>query len=261
MEHRLIALDMDGTLLDGQGAIPEGFWDVLSEATSRGITIAPASGRQLATLRSMFSGQLDPGTYIAENGTCVFHNGSVVSTTELDPLAVHAIIDSADEFDLVICTPEMAYIQPELGPETRAEIDKYYFSTTEVSDLHEVAEQGVIKVAAFTNQDAEAIIYPVIKAAAPDENVVVSGAHWVDVMSPNAGKGRALLALADTLGIPQAQTLAFGDYLNDLELLETAGTAYAMANAHPKIKAIADHIAPANTEYGVVTVLKELLAD
>ncbi|WIM73424.1 HAD hydrolase family protein [Corynebacterium suedekumii] len=58
---------------------------------------------------------------------------------------------------------------------------------------------------------------------------------------------------------PQARTLAFGDYLNDYELLEAAGTAWAMDNAHPDIRAIADHIAPPNTEAGVVTVLRELL--
>ena len=78
-------------------------------------------------------------------------------------------------------------------------------------------------------------------------------------MDPTAGKGRALLALADALGVPQARTLAFGDYLNDYELLQAAGTAYAMENAHPDIKAIAHHIAPSNTEAGVVTVLRDLL--
>ena len=69
MDYGLIALDMDGTLLDGAGQIPEGFWDVLVELQRRGVVVAPASGRQLATLRSMFDGENDPGTYIAENGT------------------------------------------------------------------------------------------------------------------------------------------------------------------------------------------------
>ena len=69
MEFRLIALDMDGTLLDAAGRVPDSFWEVLAEARSRGIAVAPASGRQLATLRSMFTGDRDPGTFIAENGT------------------------------------------------------------------------------------------------------------------------------------------------------------------------------------------------
>ncbi|WIM72792.1 HAD hydrolase family protein [Corynebacterium suedekumii] len=118
MDYGLIALDMDGTLLDGAGQIPAGFWDVLVELQRRGVAVAPASGRQLATLRAMFDGEHDPGTYIAENGTCVFHDGEVVSTTELDPAAVHAIIDAAADFDLVICTPTVAYVLPGLSTAT-----------------------------------------------------------------------------------------------------------------------------------------------
>ena len=81
---RLIALDMDGTLLDGDGNIPESFWQLLATAQDRGIAIAPASGRQLATLRDMFSSDADgamPSTFIAENGTVVFHRGEVIDTT------------------------------------------------------------------------------------------------------------------------------------------------------------------------------------
>ena len=104
---------------------------------------------------------------------------------------------------------------------------------------------------------AEAEVFPVIDAAAPDANVVVSGANWVDVMHPEADKGVALRALADALGIAHSETVAFGDYLNDYALLQAAGTAWAMDNAHPELKAIADHIAPSNVDHGVVTVLKD----
>lgn len=261
MDYKLIALDMDGTLLNADGLIPQSFWGVLAELKSRGIAVAPASGRQLATLRTMFTGSLDPGTYIAENGTCVFHEGEVVSTTVLDPAAVHAIIEACHgEMDLVICTPEVAYLHPSVDAATMREIDKYYVSTETVADLHSVADSGVIKVAVFTPDDAEVVAYPLVKQAAPEENVVVSGKNWIDIMSPSAGKGRALLALAEALGIKVSETLAFGDYLNDYELLETAGTSYAMKNAHPDILALADRIAPPNTEEGVVTVLREMLA-
>lgn len=261
MEFKLIALDMDGTLLNAQGRIPPSFWDVLVELKSRGITVAPASGRQLATLRTMFTGSLDPGTYIAENGTCVFHEGEVVSTTLLEPAAVHSIINAChNKLDLVICTPDVAYLHPSVDAATTREIDKYYVATETVSDLHSVADSGVIKVAVFTPHDAEAVAYPVVKQAAPGENVVVSGKNWIDVMSPSAGKGRALSALAETLGINISETLAFGDYLNDYDLLETAGTSYAMENAHPDILALADRIAPPNSEEGVVTVLRDMLA-
>ena len=67
---RLVALDMDGTLLTPEGVIPESFWPTLDAAHAAGMTVAPASGRQLATLRGMFARNA-PDTFIAENGAVV----------------------------------------------------------------------------------------------------------------------------------------------------------------------------------------------
>ena len=261
MEFRLIALDMDGTLLDAAGRVPDSFWEVLAEARSRGIAVAPASGRQLATLRSMFTGDRDPGTFIAENGTCVFHGGKVVSTTLLGESTVRSVIAAADAagLDLVVCTPDVAYHLPTVSDATMTELQKYYVSREQVRDLREVAGTDVIKLAVYTCGNAEELAYPPLCEAAPEANVVVSGANWVDIMAATAGKGRAMTALAEEMGVGKHEILAFGDYLNDYELLQAAGTAYAMENAHPDIKAIAHHIAPSNTEAGVVTVLRDLL--
>ena len=87
--------------------------------------------------------------------------------------------------------------------------------------------------------------------------MAVSGKEWLDVMPAGANKGAALHHMADTLGIDIAETAAFGDYLNDYELLQEAGTAVAMDNAHPQLKDVADVIAPSNLDHGVITVLNE----
>ena len=255
MEFRIIALDMDGTLLDAAGQIPDSFWPVLGELRSRGVAVAPASGRQLATLRAIFPGD----TFIAENGTCVFHEGEVVSTTLLDVPTVHSVIDAAAglDMDLVVCTPTVAYHLPGISAETEAELAKYYHSRQATEDLHAVT--GVIKLAGFTTGDAEREIHPALRDAAPDANVVVSGAHWVDIMAAGAGKGRALTALAEAMGVGKHQIAAFGDYLNDLEMLGEGEWSFAMENAHPDIKKASKYLAPANTEDGVGQVLKRLL--
>lgn len=249
---------MDGTLLDAHGSLPPGLGEVLAAAAEHGATVAPASGRQLGTLQAMFAGDNEPVDYIAENGTVVAHHGEIVSTTSLPKDPVHAIIDAAaGRFTVVVCQPLKAYTHPGLDDMTRKEIDRYYHSTAEIDDLHDAVTEDVVKVAVYTPDNAEALVAPVVKKAAPGMNTVISGAHWVDVMDPSADKGVALLALAEALGVEKTNTVAFGDYLNDYALLKAAGTAYAMDNAHPKLKAIADHIAPSNTDYGVITVLRE----
>ncbi len=261
MKHRLVAADMDGTFLDGRGGIPEGFWDLYPRLARAGIVFVPASGRQLATLQDLFGPLGQDLNLIAENGTVVYSGGEVVSTTPMRARSAHAIIDAAQaapgRMEMVICTPTMGYVN---SPDILDEVSKYYHRVSTVEDLHEAVDDCVIKVALYSAEDAETVAAPLLRAAAPEERAVVSGKHWVDVMSPEANKGRALTQLARALGVEQRNTVAFGDYLNDLEMLRAAGTSYAMSNAHPLLKETADRIAPPNTEAGVLTVLESMLA-
>ena len=262
MDFRLVVTDMDGTLLNAEGNIPEAFWPLLDRLRDQGVAFAPASGRQLATLQSQFDHAGEPMSYIAENGTVVVHAGEVISLTTLSPDAVHAIIDAARAADVdmgvVVCRPERAFVERN-DEAFLAEGSKYYLSLTEVDDLHAEVNSEVIKVAVFTFEDAETVAAPLLRRAAPEDKVVVSGKHWVDIMDQSADKGRALTTLCEAMGIPVSASVAFGDYLNDMELLQAAGTSYAMANAHPDIAAIADRSAPGNTEDGVLVVLRQML--
>lgn len=283
----LVAVDMDGTLLDGQGKLPPQFPEMLTHLEEHGVLLAPASGRQLATLQNMFDPFGMKLPLIAENGTVVHDGEKIVSTTAMSDQTVHAVIDAinahnkqaeeqadcAQEFadrrlNLVVCRPECAFVDsladiPGAAPASTGttlaqEIEKYYNQHSVVADLHEVVNGEVIKLAIFSATDAEGIAAPLAFETAPDDAVAVSGQHWVDIMHPQANKGHALVALAKDLNIAEENTYAFGDYLNDLELLKAAGTAYAMENAHQDLKDIADHIAPANTDNGVAKVLYSL---
>ena len=260
---KLIALDMDGTLLNAQGQIPEEFWPILERAHELDVIIAPASGRQLATLQSMFTGrERVPLSYIAENGTVVYHDGEIIDSSVIPAEAVErvlqAVADINVDFELVLCTPEVAFVSDSLGQDSSRELNKYYHSQLPVSDIHSAArENDIIKIAIYSPAGSEDHIAPVIDKAVPDQNIAVSGKAWLDIMPAGADKGRALSHMAQKLGIEIADTVAFGDYLNDYELLQAAGTAVAMDNAHPRLKEIADLIAPSNVENGVVVTVSE----
>ena len=254
---RLIALDMDGTLLDGESKIPESFWPVLKRAEELGVTIAPASGRQLATLQHQFGPEL---SFIAENGTAIAHKGEIIHVSVLPDDAVLRILDALQavtvDHDVVLCTPTVGYVSEDANPDTFVQLEKYYYSRETVKDLRAmVKDSDIIKVAVYCSAGSEEHIAPVVFKAVPDHNVAVSGKEWLDVMPAGANKGAALHHMADTLGIDIAETAAFGDYLNDYELLQEAGTAVAMDNAHPQLKDVADVIAPSNLDHGVITVL------
>ena len=78
-------------------------------------------------------------------------------------------------------------------------------------------------------------------------------------MSPTADKGHALRAVQDTLGITAEQTMAFGDYLNDVGMLDAASFSFAMDNAHPDVRAHARFVAPSNNANGVVRTIRSVL--
>ncbi|QPK80287.1 HAD hydrolase family protein [Corynebacterium lizhenjunii] len=250
---------MDGTLLDGNGQLPEQFADVASRATAAGVTLAPASGRQLATLQRMFP---ESSTFLAENGTVVMYEGRIVETTAIAAADYQAILDAAGTLDVahtvLACTPHTAFVRPDQLDLAAVEVSKYYASVTPVDDLRTI-DEPIIKVAVHCAAGAEEHLYPTFLNAVGDLNVAVSGAVWMDVMSPLGNKGRGLATLAAAAGVELSRTAAFGDFLNDYELLHTAGTAVAMANAHPRLKEIADLIAPPNTEHGVIQVLDQWL--
>ncbi|MCG7273643.1 Cof-type HAD-IIB family hydrolase [Corynebacterium afermentans] len=254
---RLIALDVDGTLLDGDGRVPDAFWPLLETARSRGITLAPASGRQLATLQQMFP---DCEDFIAENGAVVARGGEVVSTTALPEAPVQRLLSALPNAPFaahaVVCAPSVAATAA-LPPAVDAEVDKYYASRTLLGDG---SASPTIKIALYVESDAERNAYPWVRELVPELRAVVSGKHWVDLMHPDADKGLALAQLAEAMGVAMSETAAFGDYLNDLGMLRAAGHAVAMGNAHEDVKAVADEVVGTNTDGAAVARLAKWLS-
>lgn len=262
---RLIAADMDGTLLLPGGHIPDRLWRLLERLQQRGIAFAPASGRQLATLQRMFEGVEVELDYIAENGAYVVRGDTEISSDAMDPEFVATIITRLRTLvdggmlraGLVVCGKRSAHIE-DVGAEFLAEVNKYYAKLEVIDDLLAVDDQ-VLKLAIYDFDGGESHTAPAFADVTATHQVVVSGAHWVDIMNATVDKGVALVNLQRALGITAAQTMAFGDYLNDVELLRAADWSYAMSNAHPDVLAVARHRAPSNADEGVISVIEELL--
>ena len=266
---RLVVADMDGTLLDGEGRVPEDLWPLLERLEAAGIVFAPASGRQYATLSRMFDRAREGMVFIAENGSLVVRDDEEVSSATIGSATVVEVVAAmrrlaGDGTDLgvVVCGKRAAYVE-RTDRRFLDHVDPYYASLVEVGDL-EVVDDDVIKVAVFAFGGSEDCVAPHLhrfREVGDGHQVVVSNTHWVDVMPAGVDKGVAVRRLQESLGIGPEHTVAFGDYLNDLEMLDAAGHSFAMANAHPDVLDRARHRAPANTENGVVRTLTRLLDD
>lgn len=254
---------MDGTLLITGQDIPDSFWPVLEQARQRDLVIAPASGRQLATLRHMFAAD-PPETFIAENGAVVWHQGEIVSTTAMPATPVRRLLEALDAAPFtayaVVCAPEVCFTRTDLPPKISKEVSRYYRSRQELFSLHDAPLDNVVKIAIYVQGDAEAEALDWVESQVPELRVLLSGKHWIDVMDPNADKGHALEALASKLGVEREDTAAIGDYLNDLGMLRVAGHAVAMGNAHEDLKAVADEVVGTNVDGAAVERLARWLA-
>ncbi|WP_087024250.1 HAD family hydrolase [Thaumasiovibrio subtropicus] len=258
---KFIATDMDGTLLDNSKVLSPDFHTLFPRLEQAGILFAAASGRQYYSLLETFSAQQNEMVFIAENGTLVMYKGEELYSATIDRDEITQVIETTRAIDdafIVLCGKKSAYIETQ-DPTACEEIARYYHRCEYVDDLLSV-EDEFIKVAILHFGGTEALVYPSIHAAFGDSHqVVVSAAIWLDVMNARASKGDAIRHLQETMGFTYEETMSFGDYFNDVEMLEASYHAYAMENAHEKVKAYARFIAPSNEDKGVYVVLERLL--
>ena len=249
---RLAAVDMDGTLLDDDKNFPPGMDELLDQMDARGVTFAPASGRQVWTLIDMFPGR--PGmTVIGENGGIVMRDGVEVSSSPVDG-------------GLVMCGKQFAYVE-------RADdrfvdgVMPYYHRTKRVDDQIAIIDgieageidDAIVKLAVFVLGPVEALAEATLANFADTHQYAISGANWADLQIRGVDKGSAVRDLQRFLGVERSQTAVFGDAGNDLSMMSEGDLSFAMANASQDVVEASRFIAPSNNEAGVAQVLRALL--
>ena len=137
-------------------------------------------------------------------------------------------------------------------------LEEYYPNYTIIFNPNEITEP-IYKVALFHEQNSERFIYPFVKHIENHYKVKVSANHWVDISDNKANKGHAIALIQETYGIKPEDTMVFGDYNNDIEMLKLAKFSFAMKNAHPDVKAVANFETKSNDENGVEYILKQVI--
>ncbi len=261
---KVIFCDMDGTLLDDASQLPAEFPAVAAELKRRGVLFAPASGRQYFSLLDSFPDYADDFMFLAENGTLVMHRGEeLYSDTVEKPLAQQLLARAAELPGIyeVFCGKHDAYVrEDQRTPVLDAELHKYYTHAQSIADFHDVPDEA-LKVSLYDAQgQAEQTILPVIQREFGDKlQVVLSSAYWVDIMSQHISKGVAVQHVQQRLGISPDECAAFGDYLNDAQMMSAVTHSFAMANAVPEIKELARYETASNNEHGVIKGIHRLM--
>jgi len=260
---KLIASDMDGTLLTTDKRLPKDFSQVVRALDEKGVSFCIASGRQYASLRRDLKELVPQLIFIAENGALIMEKDKQLFIDPLDARDLPRIMRAAEGLERVypvICRSDCALVDQSASEAFVEELRMYYEQTFVVENLVEKCDDfhDVCKVAFYDAGDAAAHELPVLQSRLGDRHsVILSGANWVDVMKPGVNKGRAMRMLQEIKGISPDECMAFGDYLNDLELLQSVTESYAMENALDELKRISKYIAASNDEDGVMRVVKQ----
>ncbi|EKF54136.1 cof family hydrolase [Galbibacter marinus] len=258
---KLVVTDMDGTLLNDQGKVSKEFYSVFKKLKSHNIHFAAASGRQYYSIANKLSPIVDDITIIAENGGIARRGQKELLVTQMDKERVFELITllrTVKDSYIVLCGKKSSYI--ETTNETFINLfNEYYARYQQVDDLTAVKDDEFVKIAVYHFESSEEFIYPSVKHLEDELQVKVSGPNWVDISHPDAHKGHALQLLQEKLGYTPEQTMVFGDYNNDLEMLGLATYSYAMENAHPDVKKVANYSTKSNENNGVEYVLEQLI--
>lgn len=254
---KLIAVDMDGTLLNSRHELSPDFFPLFEKLHDNKVMFSVASGRQFFNLLNRLDIIKDKMIFIAENGSYVVYKGKELLVQDMAKDVVMdqlKIAKAIPDVYPILCGKKTAYIDNTL-PEFIAKVEMYYDRCKIVNDLLEVTDDQFLKIALCDFTGAETNSYNYFKDKEGELQIKVSGKIWLDISHRDANKGKALKVVQEAFGISCADTMAFGDYLNDLELLQAADFSYAMANAHPDIKKVSKFIAKSNDENGVLEVL------
>ncbi len=257
---KLVVTDMDGSLLNDAKELPDNFFPMLSGLHKRNVQFAVASGRQMYTLQHDLFPARDSLYFIAENGAYVAHGQTQLYLEALSNESVLELLDHgscvADAY-FILCGKNGAYVQ-DSGAEFLNEARKYFKKLEIVEDLTRLKDD-ILKVTLCDFRNAEFNSLPHFKSFAHRFKVTVGAERYLDITSLSANKGSALRQLQIRLGVTPQETLVFGDYLNDLEMLQMAHYSYAMKNAHPEILRAARFITQwDNNESGVVQTILEM---
>ncbi len=270
---KLIVSDLDGTLLNSKHEVSKLFLEQFKILEKFKVAFVAASGRQYEGIASKLPGIINRISIVAENGAYTQHKGEDFSTEGIPAYKADDIVEIAKKIPnscLILCGKKSAYFE-KTSPTLDKKLREYHPSSTIVNTLTtkvvEHYEDTLLKIALYHPESSEKYLYPVFKKHFEEQTntnyknwlLKVSGENWLDIANVSTNKGVAINRLQKKLGISPSETMVFGDFKNDLEMLKDASFSYAMQNAHPEVKQTAKFETDSNDAFGVEKIIAKVI--
>ena len=260
---RLIATDLDGTLLREDGGISPRTRAAIAGAQAAGLVVVFVTARPPRDVAAI-------AEHLGVTGIAVCSNGAIVQDLATGETHRHVRLCSDLARDLVV---ELRLAEPgisfatEHGHKIGQEpgfpdffADTVHHHAPLVDDAVVLCGEDLTKLLIHhVDHGAEALMHRVRGHAGDRAEVIWSGGPFIEIAPSGVSKGAGLAAFCESLGIVAAEVVAFGDMPNDLAMLAFAGRGVAVANAHADVLAAADEVTASNDEDGVARVIEALL--
>jgi Cof subfamily protein (haloacid dehalogenase superfamily) len=274
---RLLAIDIDGTLLDSRGRLPDAHRDALVDAAARGVEVALVTGRSYHFTSPIVDLLPIPLTLIVNNGAVVKRRDGttelrhvlprgaalqVLDDTRLFEDSVAIVFDRPDERQIVFERMDWSH------PNRRGYYEKNKaFITAAAAPLRDMLTEDPIQVMFNGSVEPMRALATALRAMPIADQFSVAVTEYVprdfslvDINGAGCSKGTTLATWVERRGWTPAEVAAFGDNLNDVEMLDFAGTAYIMGNATDALKSRGYRAAASNDDGGLSTAIRDCLA-
>lgn len=271
MTIKLIATDMDGTLLDpkGQVDLPR-LEKILDQLEERGIRFVIATGNEIHRVKQLLGHLTERVVLIVANGARIFEGNQLLQAQTWDDDMVNRALEffkgreCQDQFVVTsmnggfvkegtVFTQLENFMTPEM-------IELFYQRMNFVEELESHLFGGVLKMSLVVGEErSDSVLEEINQLFNGHVQAVSSGYGCIDILQAGIHKAWGLQELLKRWDIKAEEIMAFGDSENDVEMLQLAGIAYAMENADDKAKAVATDFAPSNSQAGVYQVLEDWL--
>ena len=271
MEIKIVATDMDGTLLDprGQLDLPR-LEKILDKLDHRGVRFVIATGNEVHRMRQLLGHLAERVFLVVANGARIFENNELIQAQTWDDAMVDRALahfkgrECQDQFVVTamnggfvkkgtVFTELDKFMTPEM-------IEKLYQRMNFVDEFDSNLFGGVLKMSMVVGEErSDSVLQEINDLFDGHVRAVSSGYGCIDILQDGIHKAWGLVELLRRWNLKPEQIMAFGDSENDIEMLELAGISYAMENAEEAVKRVATKVAPANSQAGVYKVLENWL--
>ena len=237
---KLVASDLDGTLLlNGAQALDERSVKAIRKLIDKGIYFAPASGRQIISLKRLFEPVGAELIYIADNGSYVEYKGEQIAKTAIDRELGLKIIEDAYSLpncEVMVSGVKAAYFKPKTK-EYEHRMTEVVNYNIEYVDSYEDIPEDMLKIAVCDLTGIDNSSDYLKKRWCDKAAGVVSGKLYMDFMDMSVSKGKAIRQIKEYFSLKDSECMAFGDNFNDCAMLDEVANSYVMESAVSAVKA------------------------